>query len=227
MPSSAVVPVVRYSEASPKTDGLDAQTIARGLRAGLARASTLPSEAVQGLRALTRTRRDLVQARTAARQRLHDALVVLFPEFVRHLGTWPGAADLGTPAALRLLGTSPSAQAFAQAPREELASRLGEVSGGRWGEAQAEAAQALALRSAASTRAVATRGLVARTLALHLLDLLERIAELEVAIADLLRDDAAGQRLQSVPGVGPQLAAMIRAELGDVGRFAGVDQVVA
>ena len=33
-----------------KTDGIDAQTLARGLLAGLARASTLPSEAVQALR---------------------------------------------------------------------------------------------------------------------------------------------------------------------------------
>src|SRR5262245_30887794 len=65
-----------------KTDGLDAQTLARGLVAGLARASTLPSETVQALRTLTRARRDLIQTRSAARQRVHDELVVLFPEFV-------------------------------------------------------------------------------------------------------------------------------------------------
>lgn len=66
-----------------KTDGIDAQTLAAGLVAGLARASTLPSETVQALRTLTRARRDLIQSRTATRQRLHDELVTLFPEFVR------------------------------------------------------------------------------------------------------------------------------------------------
>ncbi|MCL4545239.1 MAG: IS110 family transposase [Chloroflexi bacterium] len=53
-----------------KTDGIDAQIIARGLLAGYGRASTLPDETVQALWELTRARRDLVQSRTAARQRL-------------------------------------------------------------------------------------------------------------------------------------------------------------
>jgi hypothetical protein len=51
-----------------KTDEADALTLARGLLAGLGRASTLPSESIQALRALTRARRDLIQARTAARR---------------------------------------------------------------------------------------------------------------------------------------------------------------
>jgi transposase len=55
-----------------KTDGIDALTLARGLLAGWARASTLPSEIVQSLRTLTRARRDLIQSRTATRQHLHD-----------------------------------------------------------------------------------------------------------------------------------------------------------
>src|SRR5258706_9811421 len=74
-----------------KTDGIDAHTLARGLLAGWARASTVPSETVQALRALTRTRRDLVQSQSAARQRLHEELVTGFPELVGHL---PEHADL-------------------------------------------------------------------------------------------------------------------------------------
>ncbi len=87
-----------------KTDQADALTLARGLRAGLARASPLPTEEVQALRALTRARRDLVQARTAARQRLHDDLVLVFPEFVRLLAQVPGDTDLGSPRVLQILG---------------------------------------------------------------------------------------------------------------------------
>ncbi len=41
-----------------KTDGIDARTLARGLLAGGARASTVPDATVQARRTLTRTRRD-------------------------------------------------------------------------------------------------------------------------------------------------------------------------
>jgi len=89
-----------------KTDGLDAHTLACGLLAGWARASTVPDETVQARRALTRARRDLVESQSAARQRLHDELVPVFPELVGHL---PERADLGSPAVLRLLSVFSSA----------------------------------------------------------------------------------------------------------------------
>jgi transposase len=207
-----------------KTDGLDALTIAKGLLAGLARASVLPSETVQALRTLTRTRHDLVQAQSAARQRVQDEWVAVFPELPTHL---PGKADLAAPGVLKLLGQYASAQAFAQVPLRTLTRVLGQVSAQRWGKAEAAALQTLAKESAASTRAVAARSVVVKTLAKHLLDLHERIAEVEAAISDLLKSDPDSQRLQEIPGIGPINAAVIRAELGDVQRFSGVDQVIA
>ncbi|HWE61169.1 MAG TPA: IS110 family transposase [Chloroflexota bacterium] len=83
-----------------KTDHIDAQTLARGLLAGYGRGSTLPSETVQALRALTRARRDLVQTQTAAKQRVRDELVVLFPELPAQT---PAGCDLFAPSMLRLL----------------------------------------------------------------------------------------------------------------------------
>jgi transposase len=207
-----------------KTDGIDAHTLARGLLAGYARASTLPSEAVQSLRTLTRARRDLVQSQTAARQRLQDELVPLFPELPGHL---PHHADLADPAILTFLSQYSSAQAIARAKLTDLITTLAEVSGKRWGEAEAHALQHLAQHSAASRRAVEARALVVRTLALHLLDLRARLAELEAAIAQVGQDDEETGRLQEIPGIGPQNAATIRAELGDVSRFSSVDQVIA
>jgi transposase len=208
-----------------KTDGIDAHTLARGLLAGWARASSVPDETVQALRALTRARRDLVEHRSAARQRLHDELVLVFPELVPHL---PERADLGAPAVLRLLAGYSCAQALAQARLDDLSQVLAEASDHRWGRPQAQELQELAQRSAASTRAVAARAVVVRTLALHLLDLQARVAELEAAIGEMLRRDPPGQQLHAeVPGLGPLWAATIRAELGDASRFARVDQVVA
>ena len=210
-----------------KTDGIDAQTLARGLAAGWARGSTLPSETVQALRALTRARRALIQSRTMARQRLHDELVVLFPEFVRFLPSLPGRTDLGDPAILQLLTTASSAHALAQLSLDAVTDLLARLRGGRWGPEHAQALQALARDSTASSRAVAARSIVARTLAQQLLELAAHIAEVEAAIAELLREDFAGQQLQALPGIGPHGAATIRAELGDVTRFSRVDEVVA
>ncbi len=207
-----------------KTDGIDAHTLARGLWAGYARASTLPSETVQSLRTLTRARRDLVQSQMAARQRLQDELVPLFPELVTHL---PDHTALANPAILSFLSQYSSAQAIARAKLTDLTSTLAEASDKRWGQEEAHALAALAKQSAASTRAVPARSLVVRTLALHLLDLHARLAELEAAIAELVKEDEEAQRLQAIPGIGPQNAATIRAELGDVSRFSSVDQVIA
>jgi transposase len=207
-----------------KTDGLDAQTLARGLLAGLARASVLPSEMVQALRELTRARRDLIGTRTALRQRLLDELVVSFPELPDHL---PDRCDLAHPAVLDLLSTYGSAQAIAAADPTAVAAQLAEPSGGRWGAPEAEALQALARGSAASTRAVSARALVVQTFARQLRELQPHITALEAAIAAVLEQDEPGSRLLEIPGIGPIHAATIRAELGDVSRFATVDQVVA
>src|SRR5262249_13942978 len=144
------------------------------------------------------------------------------------VGHLPEHADLGAPAVLRLLAVFSSAHALAQASLDDLSRVLEEVSARRWGRTQAQALQELAQHSTASTRAVAARAVVVLTLALHPRDLPRRVAELEAALAELLRTYPPSQRLQGeVPGLGPTWTATIRAELGDVSRFARVDQVVA
>ncbi len=210
-----------------KTDQADALTLARGVLAGLARASTLPPEPLQALRELTRARRDLVQARTAARQRLHDELVLVFPEFVRMLGQLPGPLDLGTPSVLQVLCAYSSAQAVATTGMEAFTATLQEASGGRWGQAEAEVVRRAAQQSAASTRAVAARSPVVRTFAQQTLHLQAQIGELEAAIQALLDDDPDGQRLQQIPRIRPNGAATIRAEFGAITRFSCVEEVVA
>jgi transposase len=101
------------------------------------------------------------------------------------------------------------------------------VSDGQWGAAQAELLQQAAWHSAASARAVAARRLVVQTFAQQTLPLRAQIAELEAAIRVLLDEDAHGQRLQQVPGIGPHRAATIRAELREITRFSRVEEVVA
>src|SRR5258708_11298242 len=121
-----------------KTAGSDAHTLARGLLAGGARASSVPDETVQALRARTRARRDLLENQRAARQRRHEELVTGFPPVVTHL---PARADLGAPVVLRLLAVYRSAQAMAQAPPDGLARVLEESSERPWSRAHARQAR--------------------------------------------------------------------------------------
>jgi transposase len=115
----------------------------------------------------------------------------------------------------------------AQASLEDVTAVLTHASAGRWTQEQAQALQHLAQHSAASHRAVAARSLVVRTMARHLRDLQAHLAELETAIATVLADDDDGQRLQTLSGIGPIIAATMRADLGDVMRFERVDHAIA
>jgi transposase len=101
------------------------------------------------------------------------------------------------------------------------------ASAGRWSLAEATILQLTARTLAASTRAVAARALVVRTFAQQVRHLHVQIAELEAAIQALLEEDADGQRLQQIPGIGPNGAATIRAEFGEISRFSSVDELVA
>ena len=210
-----------------KTDQGDAGTPARGLLAGLGRARTLPAEQVQARRARTRARRDLIPARTAARPRVHDELVLMFPALVRLLAPVPADVGLGSPRVRQVLCASSSAQAFTPAACDAVATTLREASAGRWGTVEAEGLRHAAPHAAARTRAVAARRRGVRPFAQQALHLHAQIAELEAAIPALLDDDPAGQRRQQMPGSGPHGAATLRAELGERTRFRSVDAVVA
>ena len=109
-------------------------------------AGVLPSDTRQGLRELTRARCDLVQSRTAARQRLQDESVVVFPELPPH----PAAVRSGRAGAVAVARSPGSAHALTAAPAAE-------HSADRRGGAQARAPQGLARDSAISRRAVRTR----------------------------------------------------------------------
>src|SRR5262249_54158064 len=87
-----------------KTDRLDAQTIAKVLLSGEARAGYVPSERVATYRELVRLHTQLSDEAAAYRNEIHALVVVLFPEFTQVF------ADPCLPSALRVLQAYPSAQ---------------------------------------------------------------------------------------------------------------------
>jgi transposase len=215
----------RYSAAQGKSDPGDAYILADVLRTDGHRFRALrpPSDATRALRALVRTRDDLV----ATRVQLGNQLRSLLESF------WPGAAcifaEITTPIALAFLESYPTPESAARLGQKrlerflrrhaycgrrsaaELLGRLHSAPAGKTGELESE-----------------TKGALVRCLAAVLRPLVEQIRETEGLIAAHLEQHPDGAIIQSFPRSGSVCAAQILAELGDDRlRFATHEQLAA
>lgn len=214
----------RYSSSGAKSDPGDAYALADLLRTDGHRFRELTplSEATKALRALVRTRDDLVKARVALVNQLAAQLAVF----------WPGAAAIfnrldsdialafleryPTPEAAGYLGER-RLQAFlrrnaycGRKPVSELLGRLREAPAGVTGAVEAEA-----------------HGECVKALVRVLKALLPQIKELEGAIAVALDEHPDGAVFKSFPRSGEVNAAQLLAEIGDVRERFQSDDVLA
>ncbi len=118
----------------------------------------------------------------------------------------------------------------ATAARRRRTSTLANANAGpghrRLGHARAERLQAAAAGSIAVPELDAEVAFEVGLL-LDQFDLLEgQIADADRRVASLL-DGELARRLQTIPGVGPSIAATLLAEIGDIGRFDDFDQLLA
>jgi len=184
-----------------KTDVNDATWIADLLAHGLVQASFVPPAAIQELRTLTRTRKQLVRERTQHVQRLGKTLETANVKLASVLSD--------------IVGVSGRAMLQALIAGESDPERLAALGHGR-------------LQSSRAERVEALRGRVTRhhrfLLALHLeqVEALERAiasveAEIEQALAPFRHHV---ERLLTIPGVKDRVAQVILAEIGtDMARF--------
>lgn len=215
----------RYRCHGGKSDALDAYILADVLRTDghRFRALTPQSDAIKSLRALVRTRDDLVATRVALGNQLRSALEA----------SWPGAAgvfaDITSPIGLAFLARYPSpasARRLGEQRMQAFCRRHG-YSGRR------SAAELIArLRAGASacigTAAAGAMRAVVCSLVAVLTPLVEQIAELTRLIEREVEALADGRIVMSFPRAGRLCAAQILAELGDVReRFATADQLAA
>ncbi len=215
----------RYAAAPGKSDPGDAYILADLLRTDGHRFRPLraPSDQTKALRAVSRTRDDLV----ATRVQLANQLRSLLESF------WPGAtaifADVDTPIALDFLDAYPTPDSAARLGAQRLARFLQRAAycGRR------PAAELLArLRTAPSGKAGPlereTKGQLVRALVAVLRPLVAQLRELEGLIAAQLTQHPDGALLQSFPRTGTVNAAQILAELGDDRRrFPTAEQLAA
>ena len=215
----------RYRSHSAKSDASDAYLLADLLRTDGHRWAALSpqSDSIRALRALVRSRDDLVTTRVALANQLHSTLEAF----------WPGAAcifaDITSPIGLAFLRRYPSPASAARLSEAQLLRfcRAQHYSGRR---SPAEllarlraAAQALPGKLTNESMAHVVRSLVTvlNPLVTQIADLTRRIERFVASLSD-------GQIIMSFPRAGRVCAAQILAELGDVReRFSTFDRLAA
>lgn len=215
----------RYRAAGSKSDPGDAYMLADILRTDGHRFRPLRpcSDEIKALRALVRTRDDLVAQRVALANQLRSLLESF----------WPGAAaifaDIDSPIALAFVQRYPTPESAARLgekrlaaflaqnsycgrrPPAELLARLRTPPAGHTGEAEAE-----------------MKGELIRALAAVLATLVAEIAKLTARLEHAVAALPDGQIVMSFPRAGRVNAAQILAELGDVREhFQTEDQLAA
>ena len=172
------------------------------------------------LRQAARFAMTLVQEQSKVCQRLIRLVELGFPE----LGDLFDDPTCRT--AREVLRVAPTARAAIRRKTSTLANANAGPGHRRLGSQKAEVLQAAAASSIAVPELDAEVAFEVGLL-LDQYDLLER--QIEVAdrrVASLL-DGETARRLQTIPGVGPSIAATLIAEIGDIGRFTDFDQLLA
>jgi transposase len=215
----------RYRSHGAKSDSSDAYLLADLLRTDGHRWRALApqSDDIRALRALVRSRDDLVAARVAAANQLTSTLQAF----------WPGAAvifaDVASPIALAFLRCYPSPSS---------AKRLTEVQLQRFCKAQhysgrRSAAELLCRLRAAAAGHASPKTEKAMAKVVHarvrvITPLVKQIAALERRIEESMHALPDGLLMMSFPRAGQVCAAQILSELGDVReRFPNADQLAA
>jgi transposase len=204
-----------------KTDRLDAMTIARVLLGGEARVGYIPDEQVATYRELVRLHTQLSEEAARYQNQIQILVVVLFPEFSQIF------ADPCGQGALAVLKAYPDAQAVAQAGVEAVYQVLRTVPAAHFGRPTAKKLVAAAQVSSSSGRAVSGRASSLRILCDQLEHTQANLKRLEEELEHLITMDPSTKGLQQMPELGPKTVAVLRAELGEVDRFACTDQAVA
>lgn len=215
----------RYRAAGGKHDPGDAFLLADVLRTDghRFRPLTRASDGIQALRALVRTRDDLVGERIA----LANQLRALLDTF------WPGAAvlfaDIDSPIALAFIQRYPTPRSAARLGEKRLASFLAsEHYCGRRPVSELLERLRAAPRGCSGIAEQEAKGELVAALTRVLLPLVTEIARLTARIEHEVTQLPDGTILMSLPRTGRLNAAQILAELGDVReRFATDEQLAA
>ena len=201
-----------------KTDPVDARAIARLLMSDRTlQPYSLTSYQNEELKSLTRYRADKVRERARLKSSLARLVVILFPELeklvsILHMAT-----------VYDLLREFPGASYVASAHLTRLCHLISDSSKGHYGKEKALEIREAARHSIGSV--FPAKSLELRHTIDHIRFLDDEIDEIEAQIFALLDKDP--PKMLDIPGIGPRMAAVIVAAVGDFMRFSSPDKLLA
>lgn len=210
-----------------KTDQKDSFILADLLRLGRAGSTQLASETILKLQSLSRLRFEFVRQIGGLKNKVLGILDSIFPEYAECF------SSVFIKTSRELLKEFSSPEDLAEVDLAELTIFLQEHSRGRLGMERAQRIQELAKGTFGISIALDAFTLELRLLLQQIEFIQDQIAEIEEAIDQVMEEMRPSSTtpyrhvIETIPGIGPVLAAAILGEIGDIHRFKNAKLLVA
>lgn len=202
-----------------KNDSKDSFLIAQVTRFNGYSKTTLPDEVMISLKELTRFRTFLVDDISDYKRKATVVLDKIFPEYTQIFSDTFGKTSK------EILPKYPLPKDILNEDLESLAKVLSTSSKGRLGYSKAEQLQNLAKESFCIKFATEALVMEIKSILSTIEHLQNQVSKLDEKIAVLLR--SLGTTIETIPGIGPVLGAIIVSEIGDINRFSHASKLVA
>ena len=202
-----------------KNDSKDSFLIAQVTRFNGYSKTTLPDEVMISLKELTRFRTFLVDNISDYKRKATVVLDKIFPEYTQIFSDTFGKTSK------EILTKYPLPKDILDEDLESLAKVLSTSSKGRLGYSKAEQLQNLAKESFGIKFATEALVMEIKSILSTIEHLQNQVSKLDEKIAVLLR--SLGTTIETIPGIGPILGAIIVSEIGDINRFSHASKLVA
>ena len=202
-----------------KNDSKDSFLIAQVTRFNGYSKTTLPDEVMISLKELTRFRTFLVDDISDYKRKATVVIDKIFPEYTQIFSDTFGKTSK------EILTKYPLPKDILNEDLESLAKVLSTSSKGRLGYSKAEQLQNLAKESFGIKFATEALVMEIKSILSTIEHLQNQVSKLDEKIAVLLR--SLGTTIETIPGIGPILGAIIVSEIGDINRFSHASKLVA
>ena len=202
-----------------KNDSKDSFLIAQVTRFNGYSKTTLPDEVMISLKELTRFRTFLVDDISDYKRKATVVLDKIFPEYTQIFSDTFGKTSK------EILTKYPLPKDILNEDLESLAKVLSTSSKGRLGYSKAEQLQNLAKESFCIKFATEALVMEIKSILSTIEHLQNQVSKLDEKIAVLLR--SLGTTIETIPGIGPVLGAIIVSVIGDINRFSHASKLVA
>lgn len=208
-----------YHNRNKKNDSIDAAIIADYLRVFGSDITSLPQEDILSLKQLTRFRCHTVDTIASLKTQIIGVLDKIFPEYSKAFSNTFGTTSK------ELLLKYPTPEDILSISTTKLANMLSKHSKGRLGKDKALEIKDLATHSFGIKITCNACSFEIKQMLNQILFLEKQIATINVEIKKLYTK--LDTHLQSIPGIGPNLAPIILAEIGDINNFDRPSKLIA